>query len=440
MMPLCFVLMPCGTLAAEGGNPTDFDAVFEEIIAPAIRDAGFSMVTGREDAAGGLVNASLLERLLLCDYGIIDVTGENATALFGLGARHAWRPHGTVLLHAAGRPPPFATTLFHTQPYGLTPHGLPARATEDRKALAAHLRNSLLPGIDSPILHLLDEQPIPDIKRLKTDLFRDRATYTESVKEELASARRQGAEAVRAVERRLGDVATAETGVVIDLLLSYRSVKAWQDVIALVGRMSPLLAGTVMVREQYAMALNRVGRSVDAERELLDVVRRHGKSSESLGLLGRVYKDRWEAARKAGDAALAEDMLRKAADTYCQGFEADWRDAYPGVNALTLMEVQTPPDPRRNELLPVVRYAVERRMAAGVPDYWDMATLLELAVLAGDEAAARAALADALTHVREPWEPESTANNLRLIRAARAARGEATAWLAELEAGLLARA
>jgi hypothetical protein len=66
-------------------------------------------------------------------------------------------------------------------------------------------------------------------------------------------------------------------------------------------------------------------------------------------------------------------------------FEADWRDAYPGINAVTLMELKDPPDPQREQLLPVVAYAVERRIAAGKPDFWDFATRLELAVLAKDK-------------------------------------------------------
>jgi hypothetical protein len=96
-------------------------------------------------------------------------------------------------------------------------------------------------------------------------------------------------------------------------------------------------------------------------------------------------------------------------------------------NAVTLMELKDPPYPRRQALLPVVRYAVERRMATGKLDYWDHATLLELAVLGKEEAAATAALGGALAAVREPWEPVTTARNLRLIREALASRSQASA-------------
>jgi hypothetical protein len=243
-------------------------------------------------------------------------------------------------------------------------------------------------------------------------------------------------EALRVIERELEPLDDAEAGAVVDLLLSYRAVEGWSAMIALVERMSPPLRESLLVQEQLGFALNRAGRGEEAERALVALLAKHGASSETYGLLGRVYKDRWEQARSRGNEALARGLLRKAATAYRQGFEADWRDAYPGINAVTLMELMDPPDPERQVLLPVVRYAVERKIAAGQPDYWDFATRLELAALACDRNAADAALADALARVRETWEPKTTARNIRLIREARQRRGEPTAWLAELEHAL----
>jgi hypothetical protein len=97
------------------------------------------------------------------------------------------------------------------------------------------------------------------------------------------------------------------------------------------------------------------------------------------------------------------------------------------------MEMDSPVDPRQAELLPVVRYAVKRRLASKTPDYWDHATQLELSVLAGDEQAAEEALGDALAAVREKWEPDTTARNLRLIRQAREGRGMDVGWIRALE-------
>jgi tetratricopeptide (TPR) repeat protein len=234
----------------------------------------------------------------------------------------------------------------------------------------------------------------------------------------------------------MGKIEDVEAGVVTDLFLSYRAVKAWPEMIELVKKMSPPLAATVLIQEQLALALNRAGQGEEAEQVLLALLEKRGPSSETYGILGRVYKDRWETAAKAGDESLAQGVLEKAIDAYRRGFEADWRDAYPGVNAVTLMELKEPPDPIRGKLIPVVTYAVERRIAAGKPDYWDYATLLELAVLEKDEKKARAALGDALAAIREPWEPETTARNLRLIREARAKRQEELPWAKQIEAEL----
>src|SRR5262249_5617866 len=170
-----------------------------------------------------------------------------------------------------------------------------------------------------------------------------------------------------------------------------------------------------------------------------NLIRVRGPSSETYGILGRVYKDRWGAAVKSGQTMLARGLFDRAISAYLSGFEADWRDAYPGINAITLMEIKDPPDPRRLDIVPVVRYAVSRRIA-GKPDYWDYATLLELEVLANDEGRAAEALGKALAAVRESWEPESTANNMNLIIQVRQRRNELQAWVQEIEGALLKRA
>jgi hypothetical protein len=245
------------------------------------------------------------------------------------------------------------------------------------------------------------------------------------LRERLAQARtrNEGAlEGLRALEAELGDISNVEVGVVMDLFLSYRAIEAWKDMIRLNELMSRPLQESVMVQEQFALALNRDGRCEDAELVLLQLIARHDASSETCGILGRVYKNRWDAARRCGNAKLARGFLDEAIDAYLMGFQADWRDAYPGINALTLMEVRDPHDDRSRGILPVVKYSVARRLASGNPNYWDHATLLELAVLGGDEAAAAEALAPALAAVREVWEPDTTALNLGFIREVRALR------------------
>ena len=80
------------------------------------------------------------------------------------------------------------------------------------------------------------------------------------------------------------------------------------------------------VQEQLALALNRAARGEQTEKVLLALLDRRGPSSETYGILGRVYKDRWEAASKRGDDFEARSLLNKAIPPYLRGFKADWRD------------------------------------------------------------------------------------------------------------------
>jgi hypothetical protein len=431
--PLCFILLPFGTKPDASGALIDFDAVYTELIIPAVREAELEPLRADEENAGGIIHKPMFERLLLSEYAIVDLTTANANVFYELGVRHAVRPHSTTVLFAEGRRLPFDVSMIRALSYRLDEFSRPASPMRFQARLTELLEEAKNARTDSPVFTLVSDWKPPEIDHTKTDTFRERVQYSETIKSQLAKARMEGVAALVEVEAALGKIEDQDSGVVIDLFLSYRAVKAWTKMVELVQKMSPPLQATVMVREQLALALNRAGDSEAAERILLALIKQRGPSSETCSILGRVYKDQWDAALNSGNASQAAEMLSKAIDAYLGGFEADWRDAYPGINAITLMELREPPDERREQILPVVRYAVERRIASGQPDYWDFATLLELAVLGRDERRARAALADAVTSIREAWEPETTARNLRLIREARERRQELAPWMREIE-------
>ena len=350
--PFCFVLMPFGKKPNAAGGEIDFDAVYNNLIAPAVEAADLEPIRADNESVGGLIHKPMYERLVLCDYAIADLTTANANVFYELGLRHAARPCSTVLLFSKdGKQLPFDVGPLRAIPYDLGPEGAPTNVETTKKMVVDSLlnaRKAVAEGAatDSPVFQLVEGYPT-DVAHAKTDIFREQVQYSIEKKKELAAARKQGVDALRICEQQLGALADVEAGVIIDLFLSYRAVKAWDDMIALVKKMPGPLASTAMVQEQLALALNRAGKGEDAEQVLLALLERRGPSSETYGILGRVYKDRWEAALKAGDQFLAEGLLDQAIEAYRKGFEADWRDAYPGVNAVTLMELKDTPDPQR---------------------------------------------------------------------------------------------
>jgi tetratricopeptide (TPR) repeat protein len=432
--PLCFVLMPFGTKTDAGGRVTNFDSVYRKIIAPAVEQAGLEPVRADEEKIGGTIHKPMFERLMLCHYAVADITGANPNVFYELGIRHALRPSSTVIMFVAGTVIPFDVALVRGIAYNTDGGGEPVDTESTVKVIAEHLRAARqTPHDDSPIFQLVDVVPTGQVDHEKTDVFRTQLDYSKRYKERLAAAVRAGQSAVLEVtsEIKAQNLNEVETGVIVDAYLSLRDVKAYAGMIELYQCMPPPLKHARMMREQLGFALNRAERFEEAEKVLAEVIAEFGPSSETNGLLGRIYKDRWDAA-KAQDRPEARGLLRRAIDTYLQGFEADWRDAYPGVNAVTLMEMLDKPDPRQAQVLPVVRYSAMRKKARKA-DYWDYATLLELAVLANDQDDAEEQLGEATAIARANWEVATTARNLGLIRAVRAKRNEDTAWIKRIE-------
>ncbi len=433
MKPFCFVLMPPGVKPGPSGGSIDFDSVYRDLLRPAIEAAGLEAARA-EGEIGASTHGPMFDRFQLCEFAIADLTTANAMVFYELGVRHAVRPHTTISVFAEGQSLQFDLGSERSAAYKLDHAGLPIEARPFVEKLTGLVEEAKVPVSDTRIEKLLGDWP--ELSHTKTDVFRDRVRYDADIKDSLSRARSANDHAaVHAVEAQLGPLDDVETAVVVDLLLSYRAVDDTSAVIALVERMPPILASQTLVREQYGFALNREQRRDEAEAVLTELIAGRGPSPETCAVLGRVYKDRSGDAEQAGDAEMARRFLDRSIDTYLLGFEADWRDAYPGINALRLINERDPHDPRSGELHPVVEYAVRRKIATGAGDYWDHATLVELAVLAGDETAARDALTAALTNEAEPWMFETTADTL-----ARLVAHAAPAWVGDLEHELRAAA
>ena len=339
---------------------------------------------------------------------------------------------------------PFDVVSLHAIPYKLDSMGKPDSQTYNtvKKTLKSRLIEVQNPSADSPIFQLVEG--FPDIQHIKTDVFRERVKYSEELKRQLAQIRRDGnIIGLSNFVVSLKNIDKQEAGVIVDIFLSYRALAKkkddWEEMAEFITLMPEPLSSTTLVQEQYAFALNRGGHSEEAERILLSLIEKKGPSSETYGILGRVYKDRWEKQYSKEEEGnnnnfyLSDSYLDKAIDSYLKGFESDWRDTYPGINTITLMEIKRKPDPRRLELIPIVKYSVERKIAKGKPDYWDYATLLELSILAKDKDASFNYLAKALSLLREPWEADTTLRNLRTIREAREKRNEQVPWTKKTE-------
>ncbi len=463
--PYCFVLMPFDVKPdPAGGGDIDFDRVYREAILPAVEQAGLQPIRADEERTGGIIHKPMFERLLLCDFAVADLTTANPNVFYELGVRHAARPATTLTVFATRQRIPFDVNYLRGLPYDLGEGNAfgPEQAAALRTALAARLADlrrtaATSASVDSPLFQLLGGWK-PELAHLKTDVFADQVRYSEDLKQRLASIRararsRQPSEvtpqqALDELVTTLPSLDAVEAGALVDVLLTFRALSDWDGMIRLAEGLPHPLAGQVLVREQLALAFNRRAErdrdEADRERALalLDRVEQdQGPSAETLGLRGRVHKGAWLQARE-DDLYAARGHLDAAIAAYRRGFTADPRDSYPGVNLVTLLDVRGDPDSlaEQERLLPVVEYAVARRLAGNAPDYWDHATSLELAVMARDGRRAEESLARALTALTEGWQAGTTLANLRLLEQAHAERGDPLTWLAPLLTALEQRA
>ena len=209
-------------------------------------------------------------------------------------------------------------------------------------------------------------------------------------------------------------------------MLSYRSLSAFEKMISFIEMMPAHVKNTVMVQEQLGFALNRIDKKNEAIEVLESVLKQNGPSSETYGILGRVYKDKYDAAAEEENEIKAAGFLDKAIEIYQKGFEVDWRDAYPGVNLLNLLEIKGEKD-MINTIAPVVDYSVNRKIQTKSPDYWDYATLIEIALIVNDDNKAYENLQKAFaSEMTENWMLESTMDTLLRLSGIKAKRNENT--------------
>jgi tetratricopeptide (TPR) repeat protein len=428
---LCFVDMPFGQKPdLKSGVVVDFDQIYNEAIKPAIEACGLGALRGDEERTGGIIHGAMFARLLLAEFVVADLTLANPNVFYELGIRHAAKPFTTVPIFANVSALPFDVALVRAVGYELKKGKLTKAAAKKLKSQLSKRLSDAISGAathDSPLFQLIPKFPGIDLPEEVTEAFKDRIRQAEEFREILSSARaqsgREGREALLKIRRELGDLKTVQRAVLIELMSSFRDAEAFDELVELYNSFPAPVKEYVIVRQQFALALNRRNQSDDREKALKildELLENRGPDPETLGIKGRIHKDIYTEAARAGRITAAA-ALDDAIDAYTKGFEADPRDYYPGVNAINLLMQKDDTEALKEvaRLLPLVSFAVERRGGASSSNYWDLATVLELACIGDDWATANRVLPKAILAAINSFETATTLGNLRLLKRAR---------------------
>lgn len=449
----CFVDMPFGDKTdPHSGKVIHFDDIFSRGIRPAVEAAGLVCVRGDQERTGGVIHSAMFARLLMSDFVIADMTTANPNVFYELGVRHCARPRTTIPIFSGSAPIPFDVGPVRAIHYTLLDGSLTGDSAEALKdALVTRIRDALErePVPDSPIFEFIEGFKGIELSHEITDVFRDKVKYAEAWRARLEAARtgcpiEVGRKRLADIEATLEDLHTVEHGALIDLFLSYRDVQGWDEMVRLYERFPPSLKASALARQQLALALNRRAEPGDRKRAaslLKEIIDQRGGDAETYGLLGRVYKDRYQAAKKEGRPTAAA-YLDQAVDAYAAGFEKEPLDYYPGVNAINLLIQKGDEEAlaRAEKLLPLVTFAAARRGGIESSDYWDVATIFELACIGRDFPTAKKAMNKAMVLADASWKLQTTAGNLRLLINAQERRGDAVDELRSMAGTLDAEA
>jgi class 3 adenylate cyclase len=129
----------------------------------------------------------------------------------------------------------------------------------------------------------------------------------------------------------------------------------------------------------YSLSLVACG-FLNAARDLLDgLIKKGHLDEETLGILGRVYKEMWLGE---GGGAVGHPHLAKARELYIGAYKRS-RGAYSGINAASLSMIMGDAAVAQRLAREVVRACAERWKTPARRDYWTVATLAEGFLLLG---------------------------------------------------------
>ena len=84
----CFIIMPIAD--TEGYDTGHFDRVYEQVIKPAVKKAGFTPVRADDNDKSNYIMEDIIEKILKCEMCLCDISSLNSNVLYELGIRQAW--------------------------------------------------------------------------------------------------------------------------------------------------------------------------------------------------------------------------------------------------------------------------------------------------------------------------------------------------------------
>ena len=411
--PHAFVVMPFGIKEGFDGTTINFNAIYQDLIKPALEEAGFEPFRADEETTTGDILTDMFQELLLADLAICDLSIDNANVFYELGIRHAFRSRGVVHIQSGRAYMPFDIFNVRTIPYHTTDEGVPDPEflEKDIQSISRVCRDTWASdqdAIHSPVFNLLTGLKEPDRKTLRTPLATGFWREYDEWRERVTIAQRQ---------KRIGDIMLLTEEISNPLIKeeaidqagrALRGMNRHELALQQYRQGIELNSKNMEFRRQEAFHLNRLGRVDEAIVKLENLLQEEPSDTEAISYLGRIYKDMWtdswmnidDEKTRLQEAFDASHWLVKSIQTYLKGFYYDLNEYYPGINALTLSiildhlaeQYDEGDDPDVQAILGILpnlkgtlELCLENLAQDEASDYWTLVSLAELMVMTANE-------------------------------------------------------
>ena len=342
-MPTAFVIRPFGVKSDAADKEIDFDCVHNELIGPALDEAGFNGGTTGDVVEAGNIREDMFELIISADLVICDITVHNANVFYELGIRQALRRRGAILIKGAPvkDAPPFDILTDRYLQYEVeNPSSSVATLAEAIEATVA-----LADETTSPLFRLLPRLKEVDFESVR-DVPRDFAEELERAQAD-KSAGWLRLLATEVADKRfrwpaLRLVAKAQFDAK-DYKGARRSWEAIRDNQQDDVGANLALANVFerMYREsENEKDLTRSDHAIDRVLEAPEL--NDADRAEALALRGRNFKSRWRLAFENLDTlnqrrgAAANKLLRRSYEAYYNAYRLDLNHFYSGMAALQM--------------------------------------------------------------------------------------------------------
>ena len=416
LRPVCFMIMPYGRKATQaeagqGPGTVNFDALWDRVYVPVLRDLGYDPVRADQDS-GALIITEMVERLYFSPLVLADLTAPNGNVYYEVGMRHAMRERGCVLLAAEWARPLFDVAQLRSIRYPL-PEGevVEASALAAQRAIRAAI-GELAAG-RSPVHTILDGYPtLVDQTRASVigDELRGLARFQAKTRALRALPKEQRPAGIKAL---VADYAPAASmpAVAHGLVRLMQDLGQWQESIDFIETLPDAVRALPLTREQQALALSKLDRHVESIAVLEELIQSKGPTSEREGLLGGRYKALFLGGHDATDTVR---FLGEAIRHYELGMQLDLNDYYPTSNLPRLYRERNAEGDEARALTAayVALAACQRASARNPQDDWIRPTLLGMAFDAVDPGRAAQLQAEIRTQGATAWMLQTSVKDL----------------------------